>query len=175
MRLIAGIYGGRIIQSPPGHKTHPMSEKMRGAIFNALGDITGLSLLDAYSGSGAVALEAYSRGAKNIISVDSDKKAIQTIKLNAEALQANIKVTQANISSWVDNNLRSRFDIVVADPPYDKINPTQLQKLTSVVKDGGVIIFSLPPTYKLPQLDNFQLISVKEYGNSSLAFYRLVG
>lgn len=61
MRIISGIYGGRTIQSPSGHKTHPMSEKMRGAIFNALGDIKGLSFLDAYGGSGAVALEAISR------------------------------------------------------------------------------------------------------------------
>lgn len=63
LRVISGSLGGRLINSPPGNKTHPMSEKMRGAIFNILGNIEGLDVLDAYSGSGAIALEAISRKA----------------------------------------------------------------------------------------------------------------
>ncbi|MCA9343880.1 MAG: RsmD family RNA methyltransferase [Candidatus Nomurabacteria bacterium] len=175
MRIISGIYGGRTIQSPSGHKTHPMSEKMRGAIFNALGDIKGLSFLDAYGGSGAVALEAISRGATNVTAIDSDKNAIQTIKANAHALKADVKVTQVNISSWLDNNPGHCFDIIVADPPYNNVNKTHLYKLAKALNSGGVIIYSLPPKEDIRLSDSYQILSEREYGDSRLVFYRFIG
>ncbi len=175
MRIISGIYGGRTIQSPSGHKTHPMSEKMRGAIFNSLGDIRGLSFLDAYSGSGAVALEAFSRGAIKVVAIDSDKNAIQTIKANVQALSADIKVTQANISSWLDNNPDFHFDIIVADPPYNNVNETHLHKLAKALNNGGLIVYSLPPNFEFSLSDSYQNLSEREYGDSRLVFYRFIG
>ena len=71
MRIISGVLGGRVFKAPNGNKTHPMSEKIRGAMFNSLGDISGLTVLDAFSGSGAVAIEAFSRGAEHVVAVDS--------------------------------------------------------------------------------------------------------
>ena len=65
MRIIAGSLGGRVFKAPSGHRTHPMSEKIRGAIFNALGDISDLTVLDAFTGSGALCFEAVSRGVAN--------------------------------------------------------------------------------------------------------------
>jgi 16S rRNA (guanine966-N2)-methyltransferase len=67
MRVVAGSLKGRIFNEPSGHQTHPMSEKVRGALFNALGDIEGLSVLDAFAGSGALSFEAVSRGAKSVV------------------------------------------------------------------------------------------------------------
>lgn len=87
MRVVAGRLGGRIFDSPRTHRTHPMSEKARGAIFNVLGDIAGLSVLDAYSGSGALAIEAVSRGAKSVLAIEVDVEAVKTIARNIENLQ----------------------------------------------------------------------------------------
>ncbi len=70
MRVIAGWLGGQNFDSPKSNRVHPMSDKMRGAIFGVLGDIKGLTVLDAFSGSGALAIESISRGAKSAIAID---------------------------------------------------------------------------------------------------------
>lgn len=175
MRIIAGTHGGRNFVAPQGHKTHPMSEKMRGAIFNSLGDINGLSLLDAYSGSGAIAYEAVSRGATRVIVIECDKKACEVIKENTKNLGMDIKITRANISSWLDNNQKLQFDIIVCDPPYDNVKQLHLQKLAKVLKPYGIVVYSLPPKI-LPSLNkNYKLLNLKDYGDSTLVFYRRIG
>lgn len=178
LRVIAGSLGSRLFDAPVGSKTHPMSEKARGAIFNVLGDIEGLSLLDAYSGSGAIAIEAVSRGARGVVAIDSDKKASQTIRQNVDQLGVSIKVTQANISSWLDRNSEMDFDIVVCDPPYNAINKVHLNKLVKVVKIGGTMVISLPNKY-LKNLNDFDndiaLVTSKNYNDAILAFYRRIG
>ncbi|MCA9328933.1 RsmD family RNA methyltransferase, partial [Candidatus Saccharibacteria bacterium] len=75
MRVIAGEFKSRILKDPTGNRTHPMAEKVRGALFNSLGDITGLDVLDAFAGTGAVGIEALSRGAKRVWSVELDNDA----------------------------------------------------------------------------------------------------
>src|ERR1039458_7477259 len=86
MRVIAGFLGGRNFDSPGGHRTHPMSDKVRGAIFGVLGDIKGLTVLDAFAGSGALAIEAISRGAKRAVAIEVDKGAHTVITENIKAL-----------------------------------------------------------------------------------------
>ena len=79
LRIIAGNLGGRFIDSPDTATTHPMSERMRGALFNILGDITGKVVLDPFAGSGALGLEALSRGAASALFLERDAKAQKTI------------------------------------------------------------------------------------------------
>src|SRR4051812_43097697 len=98
MRIIAGTMGGRTFSSPHGHRTHPMSDKMRGALFNTLGDIGGLTILDAFAGSGALSFEAVSRGARHATAIDSDRSAQQTITENIRSLSLNkhVKLIKAS-------------------------------------------------------------------------------
>lgn len=171
MRIISGKYKGRTIHAPHGHITHPMSEKIRGAIFNLLGDISGLTVLDAFSGSGAVALEALSRDVKSVVAIDNSKKAILTIKQNVKELNAlNIKVVQANISSWSENNPTEKFNIVVCDPPYDAIKHDQIKSLEKNLLSGGLFILSLPP--EALYRSKFEKIAEKNYGDAKLIIYR---
>src|SRR3982751_244511 len=102
MRIIAGELKGREFRSPHGHKTHPMSDKVRGALFNVLGDIEGLTFLDAFAGSGALAFEAASRGAKSVVAVDNDSSAHKIIGQNIKDLRLEkiVKVTRANTGGW---------------------------------------------------------------------------
>ena len=87
MRVIAGTLGGRNFSSPHTRRTHPMSEKARGALFNALGDIHGLSVLDAFAGSGACSIEAVSRGVQTkSMAIDIDPEAVKTIAENIRSL-----------------------------------------------------------------------------------------
>lgn len=174
MRVIAGRLGGRLFEAPNGHRTHPMSEKIRGAIFNALGDITGLTLLDAFTGSGALCFEAASRGAEAAIGIDIDKMAITTAVKSAEnlGLKESVRFIRANASSWSDNNETALFDVVILDPPYDDVRPDLLKKLAKHCKANGVLVVSLPPNAPVSQLTGFEEINSKDYNDATLQFFR---
>ena len=174
MRIIAGMLRGRHFDSPSGRRTHPMSEKMRGALSNVLGDISGLSVLDCFGGSGALSFEAASRGAAQAVVVEINKAAHKVIGDNIQklGLEAYIKVIHANVSSWSDANPDAQFDVVLCDSPYDNPNLSLLQKLTRHVKTGGVVVYSLPPKVELSLTTNYQLLSTRSYGDAQLVFYR---
>lgn len=173
MRIISGDLGGRQFQSPPGHRTHPMSEKARGALFNALGDISGLSVLDAYSGSGALAFEAVSRGAKSAVAIEKSPQAFKTIKENIESLSLydTVKATRANISSWLSNNPEVMFDLVLVDPPFDKLQPKILDNLVRVVIPGGTLVLSWPSSEPEPKLAELNTVQTNSYGDNLLIFF----
>lgn len=171
MRIVSGKLNGRIIKAPSGHTTHPMSEKIRGAVFNALGDIEGLSVLDAFSGSGAIAIEAWSRGAKGITAIDRSQEAIKCIQDNVRTLGIpGIKITRANVSTWSDLNSDKTYDIIVCDPPYDSNQISTIQKLEKHLNPIGVFVLSLPPG----PIYNTKLkkISEKDYNDAKLYFYK---
>jgi 16S rRNA (guanine966-N2)-methyltransferase len=173
MRIIAGYLGGRTIEDVRGHRTHPMSEKIRGALFNTLGDIVDLTVLDAFAGTGAVSIEAVSRGARCVRAFDNDKDASKTVIKNIHTLQLekNIEFTAMNVSAWSDDHPDQLFDIVILDPPYDNMMVGLLRKLALHTRSGGVCVLSQPSTFDLA-LDSFELIAQKEYSGASLAFYR---
>lgn len=173
MRIIAGKFGKRIFKAPRGNRTHPMSEKARGALFNTLGSISGARVLDAYAGSGALAFEALSRGAKFVQCVDNSKSAYKSMKEAAELLELEdkAKITLANISTWSDNNVDEKYDIVFADPPYHNIRKDVLEKLTRHVLPGGWLIISYPTSEPAPEL-SLQFDERKDYGNATIIFYQ---
>lgn len=174
MRVISGQLRGRQFKSPPGRRSHPMSEKMRGALFNSLGDISGLSVLDAYAGSGAIAFESISRGAASAVAIDKSILAYRTIKKNLDSLDLEevVKVTRANISTWSDNNVDLEFDVVIVDPPYDDIRPNVLEKLVTHLKKGGTYVLSWPGTEEVEDLSGLTIIKHTNYGDSTLVFFR---
>lgn len=174
MRIIAGKLGGRLFNTPKGNRTHPMSDKVRGALFNSLGNIDDFTLLDAFAGSGALSFEAISRGAAHATAVDSDKNATVAMRESADKLDIKnrCKVICANISGWSDNNPNTRFDIVFVDPPYNKLQLQLLQKLARHLDKNGVFILSWPGKLDLPNLVGLQLEDARQYGDAQLAFYR---
>jgi 16S rRNA (guanine(966)-N(2))-methyltransferase RsmD len=154
-----------------------MSEKMRGALFNALGDIDGLTMLDAYAGSGAIAYDASSRGAKYVIAIEKSVLAYRTIKRNIDSLnlEDDVKATRANITTWSDNNIDLEFDVVVADPPYDDIKTNVLEKLARHLKRDGIYALSWPGSEEVEDLEGLKIIKDMRYGDSRLVFYRKTG
>ncbi len=174
MRIIAGQLGGRTFDSPRGHRTHPMSDKIRGALFNILGDISGLSVLDAFAGSGALSFEAISRGAASALAIDVDKYAHEAIQDNIKQLGLSDKVTvmRKNVAGWSRNNRHIQFDIVLADPPYDDIRPLLIKDLINQVKPDGLMVLSWPGSEKVRVFADVDVISSKAYGDAQLVFYR---
>ncbi|GAC1503474.1 MAG: 16S rRNA (guanine(966)-N(2))-methyltransferase RsmD [Candidatus Saccharimonadales bacterium] len=173
MRIIAGRLGGRSFNSPQGHKTHPMSDKVRGGLFNALGDIAGLSVLDAFSGSGAIGYEAVSRGASSVLAIESDRNAQRTIQENIKklGLEYFLKLISAKTNAWLSTT-NATFDIIICDPPYDDVQHNQIEKLAKRLNKNGLLILSLPPETEVKLPESFKIIQTKNYGDAKLIFYR---
>jgi 16S rRNA (guanine(966)-N(2))-methyltransferase RsmD len=176
MRVISGWLGGRIFESPHGNKTHPMSEKMRGAIFGALGDIKGLSVLDAFSGSGALAIEAISRGAKDAVSIEVDTSAHKIIQSNLKLLgiEDRIKATRAYAGAWSTRHQNAKFDIILLDPPYDNVPYRDLRRLPRHLDENGVLVLSWPGKMEYLKFEGLQAVQSKNYSDSQLIFYKRI-
>jgi 16S rRNA (guanine966-N2)-methyltransferase len=176
MRVIAGSLGGRTFQSPHSHRTHPMSEKVRGALFNMLGDLSGLTVFDAFGGSGALAFEALSRGARHATVIEVDKHAHAIIQENAHqlGLDTALKAIRANASSWSDNNPGMRFGVVLLDPPYDAPQLTTITKLLNHVSPDGVAVLSLPPHIDFSAPDTFELLAHAPHSDAQLYVFRRI-
>ncbi len=177
MRVVAGSLGRRTFDSPKSKLTHPMGDKIRGALFGMLGDIEGLTVLDAFSGSGALSIEAVSRGAIDVVALDIDKESIKVIQKNVEKLKIQDKVTvlQTNISGWSGRNKQRMFDIVLLDPPYNDIRPDILRKLATHAKPGGIVVLSILSVIKEELLkDGYERLTAKPYGTAQLVIYKRV-
>ncbi len=173
MRIIAGRLGGRSFKSPSGNRTHPMSDKVRGALFNVLGDISGLSVLDAFAGSGALSFEAVSRGASNAVAIDADRSAQRAIAESIAELdlEDKIKLVKSAAGAWLSTT-NTDYDLVLCDPPYDDVKPQLLVQLANRVKPSGIAVFSLPPTATIQLSSDFTLAEHKNYGDAELRFYQ---
>ncbi|HET7673221.1 MAG TPA: RsmD family RNA methyltransferase [Candidatus Saccharimonadales bacterium] len=176
MRVISGYLGGRQFDAPKSFRTHPMSEKARGGLFSALGDIEGLTVLDAFAGSGALSFEAISRGAEHAIAIDIDKSAINTVVNSTKKLGINtkIKAIRANSSGWSDNNPSLKFDLIFCDPPFDEIKINLIQKLAGHLKDKGVFVLNLPGSFQPFELMGLSIVKTKDYGDNQLVFYKKI-
>jgi len=123
MRIIAGNYRSRIILEVPGESTRPTTDKNREKIFNILGQFfSGGQALDLFAGSGAMGIEALSRGIESCIFVDINHKAIATIKENLKKLgiTSGVKVDQSEAMLYLKRYLGRPFDLIFLDPPYQQ-------------------------------------------------------
>jgi 16S rRNA (guanine966-N2)-methyltransferase len=120
MRIIAGEWRGRVLKSPPGATTRPTGDRTREALFSMLisrlGSLEDLAVVDVFAGSGALGLEAMSRGATSCIFIDQDREAIRAIRANVEMLGANAEVLPIAVSAIGPS--RKACDLLMFDPPY---------------------------------------------------------
>lgn len=121
-RIIAGTYGGRRIQTPKGDGTRPTSDRVREALFSSLeselGGFDDLHVLDLFAGSGALGLEALSRGAEHAVLVEASAKAASVIQANVRDLGASAAVQRVKAETYTQQSRDSAFDLVFVDPPY---------------------------------------------------------
>jgi 16S rRNA (guanine966-N2)-methyltransferase len=138
-RLIAGLAGGRRLQVP-ATGVRPTGDKARGALFNSLGslvDLDGAAVLDLYAGSGALGLEALSRGARSVVLVESSPRVLPVLRANVAAVGLpGARVVPGSVPSVVAGRAPEPFDVVLADPPYDVPVAEVLEVLTALVSGG---------------------------------------
>ena len=187
IRLISGIFKNHKITSPNSRQTHPMSERARNAIFNSIqAEIQDAEVLDAFAGTGALGLEAISRGAKKVIFIEKNRLAQKILSENLKIVEKNekageVKLILSSVSNWL-NSSESRlergdllenltFDVIFADPPYyDPQFPT-INKLSKRLKSGGILILSQPKEIENFETENLTLISEKKYSGAKILFF----
>ena len=156
-RIIAGSRGGQRIAMPPGDRTRPTTDRVREALFSAIAawagtaavpaaqSLDGLAFCDLYAGSGAVGLEAASRGASPVLLVERDPRIVQLSRRNAEALRLPVDIVVASVEQALRKSPAQPFDVVFADPPYELDTPivsAQIQQLmsNSWANEGSLIV-----------------------------------
>jgi 16S rRNA (guanine966-N2)-methyltransferase len=123
MRVVAGVAGGRRLRAPAGRRVRPTSERVREALFNALGSIdavAGATVVDLFAGTGALGIEALSRGAASATFVEADPRAVAAIRenLGATGLGDRARVLQADVERFLADHPEPVYDLAFADPPY---------------------------------------------------------
>jgi 16S rRNA (guanine966-N2)-methyltransferase len=120
VRVIAGRFGGRTLVAPRGRGVRPTSDRVREAVFSILGSVEGLHVLDLFAGSGALAVEALSRGAASAALVDSSAAAVAAIRRNLEAMGSPAEVRHQKVRVFLEQarSAGRQYDLVFVDPPY---------------------------------------------------------
>jgi len=182
MRISGGELGGRKLKVPPGDAVRPTQDRVREALFSMLMNvIPDASFLDLYAGSGAVGLEAYSRGARTVTWVDKDAKHVALLKENLAALAPGVgEVACCEVWRWLKGPGRGRrFDVVFADPPYEAAREQGFGGLMGLMTEqgslraGGIFVAEMPDYRRAEEVAGWTLLRDRTYGHTRLAVYRL--
>jgi 16S rRNA (guanine966-N2)-methyltransferase len=175
VRVIAGEWGGRRLVAPPGAATRPTSDRVREALFSVLGErIGGARVLDLFAGSGALGIEALSRGAAAATFVDSAAAALKALRANLEALGAEAVVRKADAVRFATNAAAAgdQYDLVFLDPPYrlaGRLGAQLSAILPAVLAPGGAVVAESdrrePIELSLPLLDE------RRYGDTLIRIH----
>jgi len=185
VRIVAGAAKGRRIAAPTGNGTRPTSDRMREALFSALesmlGSWHGMTVVDLYAGSGAVGFEAASRGAASVVLVESDARAVRTLKSNAAHLDLpGVRVLDSSAERFAQRE-SGRADVVFADPPY-ALGADELRQVLANLMDAGVVAgntvvvverASRDPKWSWPH--GIASLREKAYGEGTLWYGRAAG
>lgn len=175
VRVIAGKYGGRILDAPDRRSTHAMSERVRNALFNSIAnELNDARVLDAFAGSGSIGIEALSRGAKEAVFIEKDRIASKIIQKNLDLLAAQEvgTVVRTTVSNWIETASVPPFDIIFADPPYHDPQLSTVSKLFSLLKPGALMVLSHPGKGEVPSKTGVVVVDNRSYGNLNLTLYR---
>ncbi len=177
MRITTGKYKGKLLAMPKGIRS--TQEKVRKAIFDILGDVGGLSFLELFAGSGGVGLEALSRGAKEVVFVEKDRRCIEKINKNLSLLGClGYRVIAQDAIKAIEqfNRNRQKFDIIFLDPPYYQgLSKKTLQTLCAydILAPNGLAVVQHFKKDNLPDgVGDLALFKQRRYGDTFLSFYK---
>ena len=174
MRVIAGLHRGRTLKAPRGRATRPTSDRVREALFSILGDVAGLAVLDLFAGSGALAIEALSRGASRATLVDRSRPAIEAIWRNLQALGIEAEVARADAVAWCEQAKGGarQYDLVFLDPPYrhgSLLGARLTAALNGVLAPGARVVAE--SDRREPLALGLHLLDERRYGDTLIRIY----
>lgn len=190
IKITSGIYRGRTLLSPRDNHTHPMGSRERLALMNTLGPdiLTGAVVLDAFAGTGALGLEALSRGAKSVVFVEQNPHAAYSIRRNLKFLKlinpdkqtSPVKLIEQSVEGYYKAQIAAgstnQFTLIIADPPYHQIAKKSLRPLLNLLAPGGYLALSHPAGFDPTSVGNgempVELISNKRYAAANISILR---
>jgi 16S rRNA (guanine966-N2)-methyltransferase len=172
LRVVAGAFKGRPLRAARGRATRPTADRVREALFSMLGDVSGARVLDLYAGSGALGIEALSRGAASALFVERDARAVAAIQRNLGSVGVEAEVRRQDALRFLAH-AEGPFDLVLIDPPYDsalrQAEPLA-ERLPAVLSDHARIVTESdkrsPLELPLP------LVTERIYGDTRIAVHR---
>ena len=169
--MVAGEFRGRRLAAPRGMRTRPTADRVREALFSMLGDVGGARVLDLFAGSGALGIEALSRGAESALFIERDPRAAQVIRRNLRDLGASGVVRRQDVMGFLNRSGRA-YDLVFCDPPYDSPPQTAAglaERLPAVLLEGARVVTESnrrnPLELPLP------LLTERTYGDTRIAIH----
>jgi 16S rRNA (guanine966-N2)-methyltransferase len=170
MRIVAGSRRGHPIEAPKGTATRPTSDRVRESAFNLIGPVDGASVLDLFAGSGAMGLEALSRGAASCVFVESTRDACRAIGANLDRLRLEATVLCQDALRALAAE-RGTYDLVLCDPPYDYDRNAELaSQLTRVLGDGGLLVYETAARDE-PEVAGLAVRTSRRYGSARLTLF----
>ena len=175
MRVVAGSRKGHRIDAPKGVVTRPTGDRVREAVFSILGSVEDASVLDLFAGSGAMGLEALSRGATSCVFVERDREAVRVIQANLAKLRLTGAVVVARDVTAALREERDRgrqFDLVVADPPYEEWEwhaAVLAELVPGVLADDGLVVLETADRVE-PALP-LTLVTTRRYGSARITVF----
>lgn len=178
MRVIAGRYGGRRLTAPKGRTTRPTSERVREALFAMLGDVEGARVLDLFAGTGALGIEALSRGAEKAVFVECDRAAIEALRSNLAVLgltdeEAQLRRERAEDALRGARKRKETYDLILIDPPYGQalqLGPRLSATLEGVLAPRARVV--LERDRRTPLDLGLALEKERRYGDTTIAIHR---
>ena len=178
MRIVAGTRKGARIFAPRGMDTRPTGDRVREAVFNLVGPVDGAIVLDLYAGSGAMGLEALSRGAASAVFVETDRDACGTIKRNLDKLgldgaEIACSDTLRFLAAESSRPKRGRFDLILVDPPYDVVESLAVRLalyLPAVLAENGLVVLESSARDE-PGLPPLEQRTSRRYGSARVTLF----
>ena len=175
MRIIGGTVGSRRLVAPPGETTRPMTDRMRESLFSSIAPrVPGARVLDLYAGSGAMGLEALSRGARSATFVERDRGALRALQTNIEALDIGGNVVASEVDGFLDL-CRDDYDLAFVDPPYAVPLASVVEtvgKLSALLTPGSVVVVHRRRGEDWPvRIGDLALIDQRRFGGAELWRY----
>jgi 16S rRNA (guanine966-N2)-methyltransferase len=175
VRVVAGTHRGRPLKAPPGRDTRPTADRVREALFSILGPVDGLRVLDLFAGSGALGIEALSRGAAGATFVERDRRAARAIEANLDSLGESAEVAIRDALGWLaDAPTDAAYDVVLVDPPYDsarRLGERLSRRLPPVLSEDAVIVTESDK--RNPLILDLPLEKERLYGDTRIAIHRV--
>ena len=171
MRVVAGEFKGRRLVAPRGSRTRPTADRVREALFSMLGDVSGARVLDLYAGSGALGIEALSRGAESAVFVERDRAALAALDRNLAATGAPGEVRRQDVARFLARP-EGTFDLVFCDPPYDgapAVAGALAEALPAMTGQGARIVTESDK--RNPLLLPLPLVVERTYGDTRIAIH----